>query len=855
MMVPALSLMLFSLLPCPAASDGLAPFAMPALDAPEGAADVSFLLDPPAGGRGFVEARDGRFLTGGKRIRFWGVNVCFAACFPSKEDAPRIAARLAGFGVNCARFHHMDMREHPGGIFRDGKLEELSPEALDRLDFFVAELAKRGIYANLNLHVSRWWSRSHGWPAADRLESFDKMVDIFHPELIEAQKEYARDLLGHRNPYTGRRYAEEPAVAMVEITNEDSLFEWGSMGALARLPEPYAGMLRERWNGWLRKRHGSPGDLRKAWSAGEEPLGKELLRDPAFDTVVGPVAASPAWALERHEGARARLAAAKGPGGEPAARIDIEAVTGTIWHVQFKGTGLRLEKGRFYTVRFLARADREKSVGIAVGQERSPWANLGLAESARLGTSWKPFRFGFVASAGEDDARLSLSLGSDTAAAEIAAPSIREGGRLAILEGESLDDGSIALFPESGGVTEARLDDRLRFLRDLEREFFVGMRKFLREEIGVRQPITGTIAFGALGTQVQAEMDFVDQHSYWQHPDFPRRPWDSRDWIIGNRAMSADGSGGTLPGLALTRVLGKPYTVTEYNHPAPLDSQAETVPVIASFAAAQDWDGVFLFAYSHSGRFDVDRIGGFFDIDGNPAKMGFLGVGALIFSGGRLGPAAGLTVRPVTEEEAVKMARADPTHVTGYLGKEGAGIDALLEKRWALRFGATPPTEPPAPEGASGRIDWVRGEGRGLYVVDAPAAKVACGLVRGPIELDGVRIEVEAPGSASIVLVARDGEPLGRSRSILLAACGRAENTGMGWSADRSTVGDRWGTGPARIEAARGRIRIAGAPLRSAAALDGRGRKAAEIPLRSEGDATAFTIGEGPATLWYSIER
>jgi hypothetical protein len=48
----------------------------------------------------------------------------------------------------------MDMQTTPGGIFaKDGRT--LDPDQLDRLDFFIAELKKRGIYTNLNLHVSR----------------------------------------------------------------------------------------------------------------------------------------------------------------------------------------------------------------------------------------------------------------------------------------------------------------------------------------------------------------------------------------------------------------------------------------------------------------------------------------------------------------------------------------------------------------------------------------------------------------------------------------------------------------------------------------------------------------------------
>ena len=88
----------------------------------------------------------------------------------------------------------------------------------------------------------------------------------------------------------------------------------------------------------------------------------------------------------------------------------------------------------------------------------------------------------------------------------------------------------------------------------------------------------------------------------------------------------------TLFRIAAERLAGKPFTLSEYNHPAPLDAQAECVPMIASFAAAQDWDGIWLFDYSGStNAWSRQTMSGFFDIDTNPAKWGFMRAGAAIF--------------------------------------------------------------------------------------------------------------------------------------------------------------------------------------------------------------------------------
>lgn len=196
-------------------------------------ADVSFLLEKTAGASGFVQVRDGHLYTGaGRRLRLWGVNFSFNASFPPKELAPKVADHLARFGVNCVRVHHHDWRAPRGLVdssFDDSR--HLDPVILDRFDFFVSELKKRGIYVDLNLNVAREFRPADGVKDA-RLLGFAKAVTLFDPRLIELQKEFARAYLTHRNPYTGNEYRHEPAVALVELVNENSLVESWVKGRL-----------------------------------------------------------------------------------------------------------------------------------------------------------------------------------------------------------------------------------------------------------------------------------------------------------------------------------------------------------------------------------------------------------------------------------------------------------------------------------------------------------------------------------------------------------------------------------------------------------------------------------------------
>jgi len=80
-------------------------------------------------------ADSGHFYRAGKRVRLWGVNLSFGANLPTHEDAPFVAARLAAAGVNTIRCHHLDTSRWPRGIWNAADGKDISPEALDRLDF------------------------------------------------------------------------------------------------------------------------------------------------------------------------------------------------------------------------------------------------------------------------------------------------------------------------------------------------------------------------------------------------------------------------------------------------------------------------------------------------------------------------------------------------------------------------------------------------------------------------------------------------------------------------------------------------------------------------------------------------
>jgi hypothetical protein len=859
-------------------SEGVFPFVLPWDDAAPGITDVSRWSPKPAGGSGHIRAgEDGHFYAGQERIRFLGVNLSFAGGMPRKDQGEKVAARLAKFGVNVVRFHHMDTGAWPGGLRQRTArgTGELEPEALERLCYFIAQLKQRGLYANLNLLVGRPFNAGDGLPAAiEKLDWKERhLVGFFDARHLELQQAYARKLLSHRNPYTGLTFADDPAVAFVEINNENGLIHAWHANDVDALPDVFLEDLRRQWNEWLGQRYASPEQLNAAWQTGEEPLGRELLDNGDFSRQ------AQRWNLEQHAGAQANLSfaatlptALRPPAAATSAKV-LRLVVNTpgaeSWHVQLNQGGLRLEAGRSYTASFWARAEAPLSLSVHVSQAQTPWQNLGLSGSAGVDREWKPFRFVFSAGQGHTNARLAFSsLGGRGSVVELAGVSFRPGGVRGLQPEEQ--PGRVALFAKKtfGQRTPEAQRDWMRFLHSTEDRYWQRMARFLKEDLQVKALITGTIV-GCSPPNLMAGLDWVDTHAYWQHPRFPRRPWDSEDWVVENRSM-ANERGGTLPGLALKRVAGKPHGCTEYNHPAPNTYCSEGFLLLAAYAALQDWDAIYVYSYAHNRNdgWDSRKINGFFDVDQHPTKMATLPAAAAIFRRGDVQAARQLVCAQLSREQEADLLRRAGAWSLVDGGTVGIPREAALVHRVALvtKGRAMPATarlpsalklEPHRFAADTGELLWdLTNAKRGVVTIHTPRTKGVIGF-GGQREFQLGELML-APGEglqdgwSVIVLTAMDEA----RRRWLLTATGYAENTGMAWkNADKNSVGRNWGGAPSRVEGVTARLTWTTVPERMQAwALDERGQRGRALPIATEPGRASIQIGPEWKTLWYEIE-
>jgi hypothetical protein len=874
-----------SALPAAAGEPGGRPgwfeFVIPGLDASATPTDHSTLNDAPAGADGFVRVRDGHFVDGkGRRIRFLGVNLTATACFPDKAVAPKVAAHLRKLGFNVVRFHFMDVGQPPAGIFqKDGKT--LDPGQLDRLDFFVAQLKVNGIYANLNLHVARRYAGL----TEEALKRFQwgKVIDRFYPPFLDLQREYARDLLTHVNPYTKTAYAKEPAVLCVELNNENTMLPfWG--GNALDLPDPFGAELDRQWRAWLKAQYGTTEKLRAAWKEGEAPLGAELLANGDFKGGPAP------WVVQAAGGAAAKGEPLSGdlPAGLPA---EANPAAGTAkaglasglrwtaskagtegWHLQLFQGGLPLAEGKPYTLSFWARAPQGgiRELEASVMHEADPWRNLGAHRVAALTGAWTRHSILFrAAGVGGIKARVNFSTRNQAGVVDLAGVSLREGGVTGLAEGRAIE--TLALR-DAGGTPPARRD-AMRFQMEAEQAASRGLIRFLKQDLGVQALVTDTQAdYGHAAGLLRegTQSDYGDMHGYWQHPEFPGGNWDRANWKIRNTSQACAGDGGTLGHIAAHRLAGMPLSVSEYNSPAPADHAAESLAMLSAFAAFQDWDAVYHYTYlDFKADWEADRILSYFDLCGHAGQTAFAPVAALVFRRALVKPGAVPVTLTLPRDAIAGMmtdGRGDVVSLWESAGvSRGSAALRRLEVRLADGAGGVKASESVnaslSDTSDTGEVIWKAGRSAQLsevaFLVKAPAARMAVGPIAGrKIDLGDVTVEVGATERryACLALVALDGKPVAESKAVLLAAAGRVENPGMGWNADRTTVGAAWGKGPTIAEAVPATVALPGTGWK-AQALDGAGAPKAAIPSEPRDGKTEVKVGGATPSLWYLFSR
>lgn len=588
---------------------------------------AAYLNSPITEKSRIIVSHDGHLQANGKRLRIFGTNL---SQFPSKKTAEYYADQLANQGYNCIRFHHTDAEWSNCFVKRlDNGKHIIDRQKLDDFDYFFAKLKEKGIYSNINFLTGREMSSADGYkPEIDRISNWKHKhcLGFWNEQAQDFQKQYITMLLEHENPYTKTKYKDDPAVAFVEINNENGLI----MGYLCGWLDSYYGgeywqELENKWNIWLKKNNHDYAELSSLFNKTSQEKQNLISQDAV-------------WNLEQHEGAKAKYLHEKNN-----SKIKIENNGKAGWHIQLNKANLSLKENSIYTLRFSAKANKNTNISVSLMQAHSPWQNSGFSSQITLTNKFQDFEFTFMPN--ETDENLRINFGDmgflQGYQIEFKNISLVEGGNIINVKSTSNDNEKTALptFAEYKTVPNEYRNIILSFLYELEEKYWISMRDFIRNEAASKSLIMGTIN-GCSTPVIQNCFDVIDTHAYWNHPVFPSKDWDKSDYYVNNPSLTKAGSNSTLINLAKQRIYGKPFSVTEYDHPYPNQFGPEMYPMYASFASFQDWDCIYTFCYELSpSTKKSNKINGFFDQRNDPAKVNAAPFAAKIFRNALVKPA------------------------------------------------------------------------------------------------------------------------------------------------------------------------------------------------------------------------
>ncbi len=227
--------------------------------------DLRYLNEDSAGQHGFIRVSpDGQSFVHGnsKPVRFWPVNGGGLAKKFSDQQLDHFGRFLAKMGVNMIRFH--------GSINPPGKstgIHEVDTAEVDAIWRLVAIMKRHGIYTTIspfwahNGHMGGWVPEEWG---IDGYSGKDALwgVMYFNDTLKNAYKTWVKYLYTQTNPYTGIPLKDEPAVALIQIKNEDGLFFW----TMQNMKPELKSLISKKFSQWLTDKYGSLSNAFRAWN-------------------------------------------------------------------------------------------------------------------------------------------------------------------------------------------------------------------------------------------------------------------------------------------------------------------------------------------------------------------------------------------------------------------------------------------------------------------------------------------------------------------------------------------------------------------------------------------------------------
>ncbi len=848
-------------------------FYLPWDDSTKTITDMSAYLDAPAGKYGYLQTTpDGhfRFENKDQDERFVGVVNVAIANFPTKDQARILAARMAKFGINLVRIHLIDV-EGTSGLFQNSSLNtlQLSVDRLDKMDYFIKCLKDKGIYFNFCIQSGRVFKTADGLNAPVT-NNQSKYVTIFDPKIIDLQKDFAEKTIGHVNPYTGLTYANDPAMATVELTNENSLFNgwfgWESDKIFSDNTEGigtyYSAELDSMFNEWLSAKYSSDEELSTTWGKQENIAENELVKNGSFEqnltgwsTWINSPTVTGSFSIDN--------SVAKN--GSKSLKAIVTKTGEYGWYFQMKTNNFSVEKNGSYKLAFYVKADVEKELQVEI-MENDTWKYIS-GPMFTTTADWKLVEIYFTSTFQTNKLIAQFDFGKQSGTFWLDSVSITPFNGVGLEPGESLEVKNIkrTKATDVGKYTPERIADNTEFYFETEKNYTNELSGYLKNDLGVKCPVTFTNNYyGLASVYSQAQADYIDFHMYWNHPNFPNG-WSETNFTMNNQSILLNPEGSTFNQMMLTKVKNMPHVLSEYNHPYPYIYQLEAPSLIYAYSSFFDLDGVMWHAYyDYMNRFSQRYQDMFFDIAMHPVMMTQMLL-ALPYRMHYIQPAQTFVEADYKSEDIFKGTKIYQDESVINLEDASKGTAFLQHGFRNASFTAdssfiTGTLSNPGKviTSETGELKWDGDQG--IFTVDNSYWQGATGFLGGKtVELGNIAISdvstTDNLNFAAIHLISLDSLPIEQSKRMLLLTSARLENSGLKWNTEKTSLVSV-GTAPALCEPIKATLHFNPARADSFMVyqLDETGKRIDSLLIMPDQEGSvSFTADK--KTLWYEISN
>lgn len=841
-----------------------------------------------AGAHGFLKSdgRGGFVFEDGTPARFFGMAVGSAGCFPDSVTAIVTAARLRKLGVNLVRFDYMDFSyvwaQTVSFLDVASGARSLNAERMKTFDWFVYQLKKNGIYSYIYLQSARAPRAEDGLGSlADSALWIGYAYNYLYPQSRATHKHIAKLLMEHVNPFTGKEYREEPAIAMVEIWKQGSLLSYMHINYINHNDNSYSfswnhsRRLDTLYADFLKKKYGTTAALGTAWS-NPVPNGGYANRftEGSFEGEY-----DLHWQIAAYDGTSLNqiLTQDSVPDGKYALMLRTRNSQGNIggaYMLQLVDLGL----DTLYQLIFRVKCSNPEGRNLLIYGTEATTEPLfaGLNQTVDVTPYWKEDTVNFLVPI-KPSAPIQIVFYFGDGDGEITFDDIRlrPFQTTGLVGGESVENSAVVRIPWNNPSTylfsSQRLKDQAEFYIDLDRDYQTDLYRYVVDTLKVKSPVTGAGTFWAssfmeLGTQ--QGMDFAASETGWDGVSTDQGKFFTNNYSILRLYYYTP----AIYEIA-SKALDRQPMVVGFGQPFPNRYQAESMLYLPAYSSLQNWDGIvwqtYLDNYAYLTTDYIDSAA-WNQAAKNPTILSLMPAASYLFRNGLVAPAQ-TTVRVHHSQDQPLLFQRMERYWSAYAipgGVNGYGMAATRIVTDSLNSAEpTQATDIAFPAQSDGvvtsdtrQIEWnVYGS---ALTINSPKAQGATGYLgrSDNVLLDNLEIDLSSGNETSTFLWV----PLDSSRKLsepgrsFLVIASRTEPTGMHWL--DSTYTDVWGTGPMVIDPVRATLTfqldtaVTSVTLQP---LDESGRIGSQEPIVAKRTGSFFTATIDQRTtkaMWYSVE-